>query len=120
MTMTGSEPDWRFTVKDGSFHYQGVHAGCGGARVRAHAQEGPRLLPQGRRVQPEPLDVLAGWLEELERIGVGILELDLSASWARFHVISEMEPGFPQRLDTGGQIGYAKDDPIPASRFPIS
>jgi hypothetical protein len=41
----------------------------------------------------------------------------MAAPWAHFHVIPEMQPGFPQRLDTDGKIRHAKDDPIPAARL---
>lgn len=63
---------------------------------------------------------LPGRIEELQRIPIRILELDLSASRADFHVISEMQHSFLQRLDTGRKIDDAKDYPVPAARFLVT
>src|SRR5439155_17734594 len=61
--------------------------------------------------------VLPCRFEELERIAVWILELDLSAPGADFHLVPEMQSGLLQRVDTGGEIRDPKDDPIPTTRF---
>ena len=47
--------DWHFDVRDGVFHH-----GAGAAlRVRGRAHDGVRV-PQGRAVQPDPLELLRG------------------------------------------------------------
>jgi hypothetical protein len=56
-------------------------------------------------------------LEELDRIPVGILHLDLSAAGADFHLIAETHPDLLQRLDLSREIGHAQDHPIPSTRL---
>ena len=37
-------------------------------------------------------DALAGWLKQFDRVAIGIFDLDLSATWSSFHLVTEMDP----------------------------
>jgi hypothetical protein len=54
-------------------------------------------------------------LEQLDRIAVRVLQLDLFAPRSHVHLIPETEPGLLQRLDTSGKIRYSEDDSVPAT-----
>ena len=56
---------------------------------------------------------LAGRLEQLDRIAVGIFQLDLFAAGAYFHLIAKMKPGVLQRLSPGRKIRNLEDHPVP-------
>src|SRR5438270_6605742 len=47
-------------------------------------------------------------LEQLERIAVRVLDLDLPASRAHFHRIPEMQPVVLEGIDASGKIGHSK------------
>ena len=56
-------------------------------------------------------------LEELDRISVGIVELNLSTSRAGFHLITERQPRFLEPLDLTSDVGHTQDNAIPSARF---
>src|SRR5262245_34205811 len=60
---------------------------------------------------------LPGWLEQFDRVAVGIFNLDLSATGSRFHLVAEMDPGLLERGDAGWQVGNFQHHPIPSSRL---
>src|SRR5215471_5616009 len=64
-----------------------------------------------------PLDHvrLAGRLEQLDRIAVGIFQLDLFATGAYFHLIAKMKPSDLQRLNPPRKIGNLEDHPVPTA-----
>ena len=56
-------------------------------------------------------------LEQLDRIPVGILDLDLPTARPGLHVVSEMEARFFQYLDERGEILDPKHDAVPSAGF---
>ena len=56
-------------------------------------------------------------LEQLDRIAVGVEQLNLLASRANFHFVSKLEAGLLEGLDARRKIGNSKDDSIPAARL---
>ena len=56
-------------------------------------------------------------LEQLDRIAVGILDLDLFAARTRLQVVPKMEAGFLQGLDERWKIVDPKHDTVPSARF---
>ena len=57
------------------------------------------------------------WLEQLDRIPVGILELNLFAAGSDFHLIPKTQAVSLERVDMGRKVDDSEDDPIPATRF---
>jgi hypothetical protein len=55
------------------------------------------------------------WLEQLDGVAVGIVDLDLFSAGPRFHVVSETETGGFQGLDQRREILDAKHDSIPTA-----
>src|SRR5947208_14681534 len=72
-------------------------------RVRTGSQRGPGLLARG--------------LEQLDRIAVGILQLDLFPARADFHLIAKLQSSFSQLGNAGGQVPHLQDNPIPSARL---
>ena len=60
---------------------------------------------------------LSRWLEQLDRIPIGILNLDLLAARTRFHVIPKMKVGGFQGLDERAKISDPKHDTVPTAGF---
>ena len=60
---------------------------------------------------------LASGLEELDRIAVGILELNLSAAGPAFRLIAELHAGLLQRLDGPFDVADAQNDASPTARL---
>jgi hypothetical protein len=60
---------------------------------------------------------LSSWLEQLDRIAVGILHLNLAPTRTDLHLIAELHPSFRQRVDPREKIGDAQDHPIPSARL---
>jgi hypothetical protein len=58
---------------------------------------------------------LASRLEELDWIAVRILDLNLSAGRARFHLVPEVHVSLLQPFDRAREVTYAKHDAIPAA-----
>jgi hypothetical protein len=56
-------------------------------------------------------------LEHLDRIAIGILQLDLPAGWAGFHLVAEMEAGLLHRGHTPRKIGDMKHHTVPPTQF---
>jgi hypothetical protein len=56
-------------------------------------------------------------LEQLDRIAIWILHLDLPADWAGFHLVAEMEAGLLHRGNTLRKIGDIKHHTVPPTRF---
>jgi len=54
-------------------------------------------------------------LEQLNRIAIGILDLDLPAARARLHVVPEMQAGILQSPDERRKIRHPKHDTIPST-----
>ena len=55
-------------------------------------------------------------LEQLERIAVGIFQLDLLAARAGFHPIAETQACLLQLFDRRRKIGHLEDDPVRSAR----
>src|SRR5918999_5313800 len=55
------------------------------------------------------------WLEEFDRIAVGIFQLNLSPARPHFHLIAKRDAGVLQRLDLCREISHTQDDSIPAA-----
>jgi len=36
---------------------------------------------------------LPGWLEQFDRVAIGIFDLNLFATWSRFDLVAELDPG---------------------------
>jgi hypothetical protein len=72
-------------------------------------------LEHGRAQTGSTIDYLSPWLEELDRIAVGILDLNLSPAGTSFHLIAKVHTRVRERLDLGGQIRYAQDNSIPSA-----
>ena len=79
-----------------------------GDHGRANAAAEPQKLGEA---------TLSRRLEQLDRIAVRVLDLDLPACRAHFHRIPEMQPVLLEGIDASGKIGHSKDDPIPATRL---
>ena len=60
---------------------------------------------------------LSSRLEQLDRVPVGILDLDLLAAGSRLHVVPEMQTGFPQDINERRKILYPKNHTVPTARF---
>jgi hypothetical protein len=60
---------------------------------------------------------LSGWLEQLDGIAIGILDLDLLAARTGLHVVPDVEAGLLQGLDECWQIRHPKHDTIPSAGF---
>src|SRR5688572_3841016 len=60
---------------------------------------------------------LLGGFEELDRIAVGILDLDLPAARTGLHLITQPHPVFRQRVYEGRKISDAQDHSIPSAGF---
>jgi hypothetical protein len=56
-------------------------------------------------------------LEELDRVTVQILQLNLFAAGAGFHLVAEAESRFLQHGDSGRKIGDFKNDAVPPARL---
>src|SRR5687768_15193942 len=56
-------------------------------------------------------------LEELDRIAVGILELDLPAARSDLHFVAEVQPRFLQRPDLRREVRDLEDYPVPTAGF---
>ena len=56
-------------------------------------------------------------LEKLERVSVRIQQLDLLAAGTGFHLVSEANSGFLQRLRGSTEIGPLKHEAIPATQL---
>src|SRR5574341_194315 len=54
-------------------------------------------------------------LEQLERLAVGILDLNLLAARAGFHPVAEIEARIRQLFDRRREIGDLEDDSVPAA-----
>jgi hypothetical protein len=57
------------------------------------------------------------WLEELDRVAIGVLQQDLLAIRSGYYFIAKMKRRRFQALDPGGKVGDFKDDPIPSARL---
>ena len=55
--------------------------------------------------------------EQLDRVAVRILGLNLASAWADFHVIPEADAGFLQGRDARLKIRNAQHDTVPTTRF---
>ncbi len=55
------------------------------------------------------------WLEQLQRVAVRIIDLDLFAAGPYFHVVAEVQTSTSQLIDSSGQVLDLKDDSIPSS-----
>ena len=60
---------------------------------------------------------LSSGFEQLDRIAIGVFQLDLLASRAYFHFIPKMQACLLQFFDPGRKIGYPKNHPVPPSGF---
>src|SRR6267142_2180712 len=58
---------------------------------------------------------LASRFEQLDRIAVGIFQLDLFAARAYFNLIAKMKPSLLQRFNPRRKIGNLEDHPVPAA-----
>jgi hypothetical protein len=54
-------------------------------------------------------------LEQLDRIAVGIFQLDLFAARANLQLIAKMQAGLPEGIDTSRKIAHLKNNSIPAA-----
>jgi hypothetical protein len=59
-------------------------------------------------------------LEQLDRIAVGIFQLDLPTPRAYFYLIPKMKPTLIQGLDPGMKIGNLEDHAVPAAWFLVA
>ena len=59
---------------------------------------------------------LSRWLEEFDRIAVGVFDLDLSADGTRLHLIAKLHARVLQRVDLRRQIRDSQDHSIPSAR----
>jgi hypothetical protein len=55
--------------------------------------------------------------EQLNRVAVGIVQLDLFATRANLHFVAGVKPRFFQPFDASGQIRHAKHDSVPSARL---
>src|SRR5258706_6798269 len=96
--------------------------------MRAAAPRRPRVIgavgADGRcRVPPGTQELawvprqLSRRLEQLDRIAVRVLDLDLLASGTRFHVVPEVELSHLEHLDEAEKILDSEDDTVPSTRF---
>jgi hypothetical protein len=60
---------------------------------------------------------LACRLEELDRVAVGIFELNLSTTRAGFHRITERQPRFLEPLNLTSDVSHTQHDAIPSAGF---
>src|SRR5687768_934342 len=56
-------------------------------------------------------------LEQLERIAVRILDLNLLAARTHFHLVPKTHPLVPELSDTCGQVPYLQNHPVPSAGF---
>src|SRR5437762_12481151 len=80
-----------------------------GKRHHAGVRENGSFAPRSVR--------LASRFEQLDRIAVGIFQLDLFAARAYFHLIAKMKPSVLQRLNPRRKIANMEDHPVPAAGF---
>ena len=59
-------------------------------------------------------------LKQLDRIAVGVVQLDLLAAWSYFHFISKLNPALFQTFNSSGQIVNLQNNSVPATRFLLS
>src|SRR5262249_50810894 len=58
---------------------------------------------------------LSRGLEQLDRVPVGVLDLDLSAARTGLHFVPDVEAGLLQRVDEGGEVRDLQDDAVPTA-----
>lgn len=54
---------------------------------------------------------------EVDRVAIGIVELDLLAAGADLDLVSELRVATPERPDRGIEVVDVEDDPIPSARL---
>ena len=60
---------------------------------------------------------LSRGLEQLNRITIGIFDLDLLAARTLLHRVPKMEAGFLQTVNERWKVDHAKHDPVPSAWF---
>ena len=55
--------------------------------------------------------------EQLDRVSVRILDLNLASAWADFHLIPKVDASILQGRDARLKIRNAKHDTVPTTRF---
>lgn len=60
---------------------------------------------------------LSSRLEELDRVAVRVFQLDLFSAWTCLDLVSKVESGFLQRLNSRWKIRDVKDHAVPPTRF---
>src|SRR6478752_8687687 len=58
-----------------------------------------------------------GSFMQLNRVSIGIFDLNLAAAGPSLHLIPEADPSCLQGIDSRGQAVYIEDDAVPATRF---
>src|SRR6185295_4471435 len=74
-------------------------------------------LSSARERRYRPPSQLPCGLEQLDRVPVGVLDLNLFAARSRFHFVPETKAGALQRLDERRKIVDAKHHTVPPARF---
>src|SRR6478672_9876575 len=60
---------------------------------------------------------LSRWLEQLDRVPIGVLDLDLFATGPRLHLVAETNAGVLEPRDAGRKIRHAKHHAVPTARL---
>jgi hypothetical protein len=61
--------------------------------------------------------LLSRWFEQLDRVAVRILDLNLASARASFHLIPEADASILQGRDARLKIRNAQHDTVPTTRF---
>lgn len=80
------------------------------------AQSFTLLIGAARPAAPRSVRALCGF-EQLNRIAVGVCQLNLFARRTRFHLVAELHPGFLKSFNARGKVPDTQDDPIPSARL---